>query len=273
MKSKVALVVAIVLGFIAALGLRAHIVQIEQKAQGSKKTVKVLVAGRDIKAGEVIRNDMLGEDDADQNMIRDGRVILARELTNVVGRTIQRQVRAGTVLTWIHFEEGEEAADPAARTPAGYRQITIPVDKVTGCAGRLLPGTIVDVLVTLRVRRDPNAPIEPVTQTVLTGMRVVATDLHSRSVPGSFRSARQRRDYATYSTVTLRVQPLQANLLAFLADQGKLHLVIRGPADATGRDPSKIDKITLDNLDTLIRKAAVEKPPPASPSRPGGGGR
>jgi len=259
-KSKIALAVAVALALLTAVSIRAYIRQKTDTAGAKRKTVKVLVAAKSLKKGDTVYNDSISELEVDQLQVSDGRTLLASDARRILKRKVLSNVQKGVFLKWSFFSTESQREDPARDTPEGFRQVTIPVDKVTGCAGRLLPGTIVDVLVTLRVRRDANSPVEPVTQTVLTGMRIIATDLHARQVH-QFLSARERRDFATYSTVTLRVLPLQATLLAFLADQGKMHLVIRGPDDGTGMDPSKIDKITLDNLDTLIQKAAREKPP------------
>ena len=268
MKSKIALAVAVTLAIFTAVGLKAYIEQKTGDARKKQKMVKVLAAARDIKKGEKVFGDMVSEVEIEQRQIKGpGDAILASELRKITTEAL-KNIKAGDHLKWAHFLAKPRGLDPSQGMNQGYRQIAIPVDKVTGCAGRLLPGTIVDVLVTLRVRRDANSPVEPVTQTVLTGVRVVATDLHSREVH-DFLSARERRDYATYSTVTLRALPHQTNLLAFLADQGKIHLVIRRPDDGTGADPTKLDKITLDNLDTLIRKAAAEKPETVAPPEPG----
>ena len=268
MKSKIALAVAVALAILTAVGIKAYLKQRTEESRGKVKTVKVLVAAKKMKKGDTIYSDSVKEFAVDQRSVKDRRTILASDARSIMKKKIQQNVDVNDFLNWSFFSTESRRRDPARSTPEGFRQVTIPVDKVTGCAGRLLPGTIVDVLVTLRVRTNPDRPVEPVTQTVLTGMRVVATDLHASEVY-EFRSARERRDYAAYSTVTLRALPLQAALLAFLADQGKLHLVIRGPSDATGMDPSKLDKITLENLDTLIRKAASEKPSAAAPPLPG----
>ena len=270
MKSKIALAVAVALAILTAVGIKAYLKQQAEKNRGETKTVNILVAAKGMKAGDTVFRDSVREVAVDQRMVRDRRTILASDALKIMGKKITKKVVSeNDPLYWSYFSADSKRLDPARNTPEGFRQVTIPVDKVTGCAGRLLPGTVVDVLVTLRVRTSPERPVEPVTQTVLTGMRVVATDLHSAEV-SDFRSARQRRDYAAYSTVTLRALPLQASLLAFLADQGKLHLVIRSPGDATGMDPSKLDKITLDDLDTLIRKAASERPVAAPTPRPPG---
>ncbi len=266
MKSKVALAVAIALAIIAAIGIRSYLFQKEQAMRGKQTLVPVVVAATNIRSGETLRTNMVIDDQFDVRMVKHGGVILTSDLPRVLGQPLTSNVQADEPLLWSHFRSRSIIENPAAGLPVGYRQIAIPVDKVTGAAGRLLPGTIVDVLVTLRVRDERSSQIKPVTQQVLTNMRVVATDLHAREVT-QFDSARQRRDIASYSTVTLQAKPIQATLLAFLADQGKMHLVIRGPADPTATDPSAIEKISLDNLDTIIRKAAQEERP-TIPSTP-----
>lgn len=263
MKAKVALAVAIALAIIAAVGIRSYIRQEVQSKVGTRKMVTILVAKNTIKKDTKLTADMVEEREADASTLQEERNVLRRDLERFLGQPLTTTVEAGKALLWANFMRETTSENPAASLPSGYRQITIPVDKVTGCAGRLLPGSVVDVLVTLRVRRGENAQtVEPVTQTVLTHMEVVATDLNTRQ-PYAFEplSPTERRDFAAYSTVTLKALPLQAVLLAFLAEQGKMHLLIRGPDDPTGQDPSKIDKVSLDNLDTLIKKASEEKPP------------
>ena len=261
MKSKVALVVAIALAILTAIGIKAYLLDEQKKYAGSTQEVTVLVATRDVTRGEVLKPGMVDTKKVPEQVVQDRRAVFDWNLNSVVGRPLQMGVKEDDILYWSYFKVEDKGEDPAAGLDQGYRAITIPVDKVTGCAGRLLPRSTVDVLVTLRLRSSPNAPIEPVTQTVLTGVMVLATDLYA--VRPYQLSGRQRREFAAYSTVTLRATPLQANVLAFLAEQGKMHLVIRASDDPTQTDPGKIDKVTMDNLDQMIKKAVAEGAPKA----------
>jgi len=258
-KSKVALAVAIALAILAAVGIRAYLRQEVEKRTGEQKLVPVLAAAKNIRAGAQVFSDMVQEKMVDQLSVQDRQPILAYEARKIYSQRIQKAARAGQLLMWDHFKTPSKREAPDEGLLVGYRQITVPVDKVTGCAGRLLPGTTVDVLVTLRKRPRPNAPIEAVTQPALTGVKVAAVDLRTRR-PYEFLSSKERREYAAYSTVTLEVLPGQAALLAFLADQGKMHLVIRSPDDPTGTDPANWQKISIENLDAVIRRAAEAKP-------------
>jgi len=260
-KSKVALAVAIALAILAAVGIKAFLEGQQQRISGSTSEVEILVAKKDIRQGTIVESGMVVARKVPKEAIVSGLSILDTDINRgVVGSRILQTVKEGEPLFWSFFGSQTERTQPAKGLPPGYRQIAIPVDKVTGCAGRLIPGSVVDVLVTLRVRRAPNSPIEPVTQTVLTGMTVIAVDLYEMA-PSRILTSRQRRNFSAYSTVTLRALPQQATLLAFLADQGKLHLVIRAPDDASWKDPAAIEKVTIQNLDDIIQKAAKEEPP------------
>jgi pilus assembly protein CpaB len=256
-KSKVALAVAIVLGFIAAVAGRYYLGQKAEQYTRTEQLVPVVYTQTSIRRGQKLDSDMVTVKKVPQISVQPSNV-LPSELPRVLRKPVLKNIESDAPLLWGYFIEERGGVDPATGLEEGHRQITIPVDKVTGCAGRLLPGTVVDVLVTLRLRKNPNAPVEPVTQTVLAGMKVVATDLNVRQVY-TFISAKQRRDFAAYSTVTLEATPREANILAFLAEQGKLHLVIRRPDDATVQDPTQLEKVSLENLDTLIKKVAEEK--------------
>jgi pilus assembly protein CpaB len=259
LKSRIALLVAIALAGLAAIGLRAYMTQMRQQYRARSKEVPVLVAARNIQSGQTISADMIDERMVDETAVQDGRTLMQQDLGRILGLPILANVSTGELLRWDYFRKATGQANTTIGLDApGYRAVTIPVDKVSGCGGRLLPGTQVDVLVTIRERsNDPNQPVQPVTLTALTDMRVIATDLHERP-PNTFFSARERRDYASYSTVTLRATGLEARLLVHLVDQGKIHLIIRAPDDDTGTDPGRMDKITTRELDTLIEKAAKQ---------------
>ena len=256
MKAKVALAVAIALAILAAVGIRAYLNKERERIGGERKVVEILVAAQRIPAGSLVKATMLKPVEVDQASITAGHYAF-RELDAILNRRIMKNVAQDEAILRDHFFTPSRRARPAEDEPLGLRQITIPVDKVRGCAGRLVPHTIVDVLCTLR-RRDAKGNIQQETMTVLTNVTVVATDLHVDPTD-TFLSAKHRRELASYSTVTLRASPLEANILAFLADQGKIHLVIRGPADETDLDPAKIDPVRLDNLNDLIKTAAQER--------------
>lgn len=262
MKSKLALVVAIALALLTAVGIKSYLAQETALHKESRKTVKVLYATRKIPRGTALSPDMVNVKEVLVEAVQDGRNVFPEQLSGKLGQPVQRDVAQNALLYHEFFISNTSAENPASGMAPGFRQITIPVDKVTGLAGRLLPDSTVDILCTMRVRAGGNSSTqESVTQTVLTGVQVVATDLNVRK-PAEFFSERQRRDYGSYSTVTLKVTPIQAEILAFLVDQGKLHLVIRAADDPTGRDPSRLDKITMENLDVMIKKACEDKTQP-----------
>jgi pilus assembly protein CpaB len=257
LKSRAALFVAILLAGLAAIGLRAYMTQMRRQYTARSKQVPVLFAARNIRSGTSIGAEMVEERMVDELAVQDGRTLMQQDLGRILGLPILANVAAGEMLRWDYFRKARGQIDSSTGldTP-GFRAITIPVDKVSGCGGRLLPGSQVDILATIRERgTDPNQPVQPVTLTALTDIRVIATDLNAQ-VPSTFVSSRERRDFAAYSTVTLRVDDVAARLLVHLVDQAKIHLVIRAPDDDTGLDPTVMERVTTRNLDQMIQRAA-----------------
>ena len=259
MKSKVALAVAIALAIIAAIGIRAYIGQKERQFSGRQKNVYILVASKRIHKGTAISPDMLGEKAIPEDRVLDSRLILNTDHHKVNQRKVARTINAGEPLYWSDFPGRAESADPTTGLEAGYRAITVPVDKVTGCAGRLLPGTIIDVIAPVPI--DPKLQTrqnkEPKMNIVLTKLRVLATDLNIQR-PAAFLSAKHRREFAAYSTVTLHARPKEAVVLAYLAKEGTLHLVIRTPDDPAVTDTEQFKGVSKENLGEVLREIAKE---------------
>ena len=105
------------------------------------------------------------------------------------------------------------------KIPDGMRAISLRSDEIVGVAGFLLPGTHVDVLVTLRAGNSP----EPVTTTVLQDVEVLAAGQKTQPDPeGKATSA---------TVVTLLVKPEDAERVVLASTQGSVHFVLRNGDD------------------------------------------
>ena len=259
MKAKVALAVAIALAILAAVGIRAYLTRQREETVRTHQTVSVLVATQSIRRGTEITGAMLGTQEMPVEALgREDQMILAREMDTIVGQTVQKDLRADDILYRSDFARGTDRADVTQTLPEQGRVVmAVPVDKVTGVAGHLLPGSVVDVLVT-RQHSDAGGATRTETRTTITGVEVVAVDLHM-SRPDQFVSLDHRRDYAAYSTVLLRVSHREANILAHLTQTGRIHLATRRPTDPGLEDPTELGEVTPDNLEEQIREAARER--------------
>ncbi len=256
MKSRVALAVAIALAILAAVGLKVYMIQKDREKAATQRLIPVLVMKKNLNKGQVFTSDMAEVEQVDQAVAQGRAPVFPDQLLKFANSPIQKSVRAREILFQDHFITESALENPAKDMTPGDRQVTVPVDKVTGLAGRLIPGSIVDVIVTMRAQEDASGPAEPVTQTALTGMLVIATDLNVERPL----SARERREYASYSTVTLRANSKEAEILAHISKLGEIQLILRGVGDDTGLDrPAKLEKVTPKSLDKMIQEVVTEK--------------
>lgn len=262
MKSRVALAVAIVLAILAAIGIKIQMTKKTQEQIMSQQSVNVAVAVKRIDKDREITSDMF----TIKPMPFVAGMYTDSEAFRITGQRASTTIEPGTAILASQLRPRTiDRLDPAKDLLRGYRLTTIPVDKVSGLAGQLTPGCVVDILVTTRQRGGENAPVASETRTLLTGVYVYSVDLHADREQ---MTDQDRRDYASYSTVTLRVLPLQAQLLENQAKEGSLHLVLRNPGDTTGHDPTELGVINSTNLDSVIKKAINEQPPSSTPGPP-----
>jgi pilus assembly protein CpaB len=110
------------------------------------------------------------------------------------------------------------------------------VNDVVGVAGFVVPGTRVDLLVTVR---DSNAAGEPMTRTVVSRVEVLTA--------GTKYDQEQSKDGVPIPTtvVTLAVTPEDAERIALASNEGQIALVLRNPLDI---QDTETEGIRLKNL-------------------------
>ena len=124
-----------------------------------------------------------------------------------------------------------KVADPAAGgglppiIPAGMRAISVRVNEVIGVAGFVVPGTRVDVVVTVDKDQDNR---NPETRTVVSNVQVLTAG-------SRFDQEKAKKDGKPIQTsvVTLMVLPQDAEKIALAQNEGKLTLALRNPLDVT----------------------------------------
>jgi pilus assembly protein CpaB len=126
------------------------------------------------------------------------------------------------------------------------RAVSVRVDEVIGVAGFVIPGTRVDVMLTLD--KGPTRP-QAITKTLLQNVQTLAA---GQSVTRDKEGKPQ-----TVTVITLLVTPDDAELLALAAKEGRLQLALRN---------------TLDTLTVATAGARADKLSPSAasstPNRP-----
>jgi pilus assembly protein CpaB len=117
----------------------------------------------------------------------------------------------------------------------GMRAVSVKVDEVIGVAGFVLPGTRVDVLLTLD--KNNGRPLA-ITKTLLQNVQTLAA---GQSVTRDKEGKPQ-----TVTVITLLVSPDDAELLALAAKEGRLQLALRNTLDtlAVSTSGARSDKLT-----------------------------
>jgi pilus assembly protein CpaB len=105
---------------------------------------------------------------------------------------------------------------------AGMRALSVKVNEVIGVAGYVVPGTRVDVIVTLSNRGMQNDSMT----------RVVVSDVEVLTAGTRMDQAKSRDGQAiAASVVTLLVTPEDAEKIALAANEGSIMLTLRNPLD------------------------------------------
>ncbi len=186
--------------------------------------ITVLVAAKSLPAMAVIDNDMVKS----MTMMRSKAPIQSLgSMTDVVGKVLAVPVVEGQPLARSLFAN-DAAKQLAAVLAPGKRAVGISVNSHAALEGLIYPGSMVDVLVS--IKPSSGEMKEPVSVTLLEGIEVLAID--RTSVTSS--DAEKHDGEAPKNTggrVTLLVDTQQAKLLQLATEQGSLTLALRNPLD------------------------------------------
>jgi pilus assembly protein CpaB len=219
-------------------------------------TQTVVVANRDLPAGAVVRREDVKTVRWPESAIPEG---FATEAGEVVGRGLITEVGENEPLLDRKLAQREAGGGLSITIPEGMRAVSVPVDEVVGVAGFVLPGTRVDVLVTVVPSSDR---MESITRTILTNVRTLAADqVYQEDIDG---------EPLYVTVVTLLVTPEQGETLTLAATEGRIQLALRNPVD-TGEPSTSGQRIASLVRGTTPRptpaRAAPRAAPPPTPDR------
>jgi pilus assembly protein CpaB len=174
-----------------------------------------------LEAGQIIRAENLHLVDWPANMPVAGAFTTPEPL---VGRVVLYPLAPGEPILDRQLAAPGAGSGLTVKIPDGMRAISLRSDEVVGVAGFLLPGTHVDVLVTLHTAASP----EPITTTVLQDVEILAAGQKTEPDPEG--------KATTATVVTLLVKPEDAERVVLASSQGSVHFVLRN-----GDDRKEID--------------------------------
>ena len=158
----------------------------------------------------------------------------------------------------------EAGAGLPATIPEGMRAVSVAVNEVNGVAGFVIPGTMVDILVTARLSGKTSDPDNNITRVILENVRVLAA---GQQVEQDREGKPQK-----VPVVTLLVTPEDATKLTMASTEGKIQLALRNTIDAKLTNPPPVLQAVLFTgpvapappVRTSVHKAVPAGPPPYS---------
>jgi len=246
LKLKFIIPLALVTALLATLGAYSYL-QTQKRAleQNHAAMLPVVIAKIDLPAGSKLEESLLEARLFPAALAPEGSF---KQISELVGRIVKSDIYAGEALLASRLAAEGSGSGVSAVIPPGMRAMTVAVNVVSGVSGFILPHARVDVLATVSATLDKE---ESSTTTILENIEVLAVD--QTVTP-------KDDDPITVKSVTLLVNPAQAEKLALASSEGKLQLVLRNTADQQTTVTAGV------SLKELINKN--ERPSgPARPSR------
>ena len=155
------------------------------------------------------------------------------DVKEVVNRGLLDSVAENEPLTEDKLAPLEAGAGLSPSIPSGMRAMSVKVNEVVGVAGFVVPGTKVDVLVTLR-RNE-----ESMTRTVVSNVQVLTA--------GTRYDQEKAKDGEPIpsTVVTLMVSPQDAEKITLAQTEGQVMLALRNPLDTQQTDTQGIRSAAL----------------------------
>jgi len=208
--------------------------QHEQVAEQPKQqqTTFVLVAARDLATGSFVRPEDLRWQAWPQGQVADSYLLKGKDTPeSLSGAVVRLNIASGEPVTNSRLVKPGDRGFLAAVLNPGMRAVTVPVTAVSGIAGLVFPGDHVDVVLSHVIKSaDAGAIPAFASETVLTDLRVLATDQSTQDINGK---------PAVAHTVTFEATPKQVEALEVASSLGSITLSLRGLpgsdlADASG---------------------------------------
>ena len=146
-----------------------------------------------------------------------------------VGKVLAAQVVEGQVLTESCFVENGVGAQMAASLPAGMRAVVVSLSSTSISGGLLYPGCVVDVLASFKLPSSERG--QALSTTLLRGIQVLAVQGTTVASQDEEEKKTSNRLNTQRMTVTLMVDPKQAEALQLATSHGSVSLALRNPLD------------------------------------------
>ena len=229
----IVIAIAVLLGAAAAAAVYRAVQRIPVR-QVEVASVYTVVAARTIPVGTMINKDHV------RLVAWPARNQIAGAFTkveDVINRGALITIAENEPLTDAKIAQPGVGAGLPPRIPPGMRAVSVKVNEVVGVAGFVLPGTRVDLLVTVE---DPGTRGAQITRAVVNNIEVLTAGTRYDN-----EAAQAEGKAIQSSVVTLLATPPDAEKIALAATEGRIMLTLRNPLDTL---PTETNGVRLAGL-------------------------
>ncbi|MCF6095651.1 Flp pilus assembly protein CpaB [Thermovorax subterraneus] len=231
MKNKWIFVLSLIFSLAAGYGVYEYLGEMKASYTSTENLRQVVVAKKKIPPRVIITEDMVEVREVPAAYLIEGTVT---EKKNAVGKLSRSEIYPGEMLLSTKLlDRASTGAGLSAKVEPGKRAISIPVDNVVGLHGLINTGDRVDVIVTYALPEQKNT----VSVSVVQNVPVLAVNA-SLDTPTQLKEEPK--------TITLMVEPRDAEKIALAIQQGSIQLVLRSPQD------NKINPLSPVSLQKLL---------------------
>ncbi len=201
----IALVLAAIVAWLGNTWIESRIGQNTAGTEPNAELTDVVVAAADIPFNTPITPAQLRLESRPRAQVPETHIA---SLDDLIGKRLREPAYTGEIIVNKRLLDDTAGSMLANSLTPGKRAFTLRIDEISGHAGFLLPGSHVDIISLKNGQRA---------QTVLKNIKVIAVG-QNLSVEGNNVKA---------ATVTLEVDPRQAETLAEVSESGSVRLVLR----------------------------------------------
>jgi len=252
MKSKLPLIIAIVIGIVALLSIRSYVKQVENKAADRLKGEPVVAAKVDIAAGSELSMAQIEAKQVPPQFIPPQAIQDVDQVKQIMGRKTRVNIKAGQIILWSDLAS-ETRGGFSTVIPAGLGAFTVSISR--GIKSSLIQANdSIDVIGSFTLPKST----QPMPNTMATWRQssdmvniVLLQNVTVLAVGDTFGGA-VRSGGSTGSDVTLALTLAEAQLLMFAAQHGELGAVLRKSLSREIQPRDQLPKITFEAIEKVI---------------------
>lgn len=252
MKNMLAIIIAVGLGLASVFAVQAYI-NSEIESQVGEKLMVVAVTTPIGEGAPINPSFVRAEERVKRGLDKD--VVEAKDMNKVLSQIVRVQLDPGHTLRWSDLEQRSlEGNRWSKRISKGKRAVTLPIDELSGIAGRLSAGDRVDIMLTYMPFDAATGAPGGKSKILYMKSDVSIIDLGGYLTKGIGLTGALGEMIApkSYGTVTFEVTPTEAELLVFAMSQGKMHMVLRGPDEGPGL--SGVGPIDVETFESFVKQ-------------------